>query len=74
MKIAGLNGALIRKLGGRHKGVCTAPHYANAGCAVIPPDYIRAHNMVRRGKHQKPRPGDWVCTRCNYYNHARHSR
>ena len=36
--------------------MCTAPHCANAHCVVIPPNCIRTHNMVRRGKHETP-PG-----------------
>ena len=56
VRIVGLNEMLIRQLGGRHKGVCTAPHCVNTSYAVIPPDCIRAHNMVTRKTPEIP-PG-----------------
>ena len=41
---------------------------------IILPDYFHTRGMVKPGKHHQPRPGDWVCTRCTYYNYARHTR
>ena len=30
--------------------------------------------MAKPGKHSRPRIGDWLCTRCNYYNYARQTK
>ena len=46
--IIGSNGTPVRPLGERYEGVCT--QRTALAPALIFPDYIRAHNIVRRGK------------------------